>query len=598
MSTATIRQRIREHLPDAEVAHEPNPGPAGQDSLVLARNSALEVARFLRDDPELAFDYLSNAGGVDWLEREETETKTVTQTVDGEAKAVEEERKVTVPGYLEAVYHLYSTRHRTGPLVLRLRTEGREAGAELPSLTPLFRSAEFQEREIYDLYGIRFTGHPDLRRLLMWENFADHPMRKDYRPPDDYDYEPTPHGEVAERAAAFDPAAASAASATAAETETLSADAAPPTDAGLDELLEVSLGPQHPSTHGVFRMNATLDGETVTRLKPVFGYLHRNHEQIAEQGPYLASMPYTDRLDYFCALTNNWAYALSVEKLADIEVPERAEYIRVITAELTRVLNHTAFIGFYLSDLGAWGTTLMYAFREREKLLDLVESLTGSRMMANYMRFGGCRCDLPPGWLEAAQRIVDRYPRFLDEIEQLTASNEILMARSRDVGVVGPEAAVAAGLSGPVLRASGVNYDIRKVDRYGIYDRFKFRVPVGEVGDCYDRFMIRFLEIRESLDILKQALRDIPDGPVINPKVKARAFRPPAGEAYGRIEAPKGELGFYLISDKSPNPYRYRVRPPSLINLTLLEEMCLGARVADLMAILGSIDIVLGEIDR
>ena len=406
---------------------------------MLAHESAAEVVRFLRDDPELAFDYLSNASGVDWLDREVTETQTVTQTVDGEEKEVEEKTKTTVPGYLEAVYHLYSTRHRTGPLVLRLRTEGRAAGAKLPSLTPLFKSAEFQEREIYDLYGIHFTGHPDLRRLLMWENFADHPMRKDYRPPDDYDYEPTPHDEVAERAAAFDPAATHA-SATAAATETLAADAAPPLPSReSDELLEVSLGPQHPSTHGVFRMNVSLDGETVKRLKPVFGYLHRNHEQIAESTSYLASMPYTDRLDYFCALSNNWAYALSVEKLADIEVPERAEYIRVITAELTRVLNHTAFIGFYLSDLGGWGTALMYAFREREKLLDLFESLTGSRMMANYMRFGGCRCDLPPGWLETAQKIVDGYPRFLDEIEQLTVSNEILMARSRDVGMSAPK---------------------------------------------------------------------------------------------------------------------------------------------------------------
>jgi NADH-quinone oxidoreductase subunit D len=364
------------------------------------------------------------------------------------------------------------------------------------------------------------------------------------------------------------------------------------------ELLEVSMGPQHPSTHGVFRMDVALDGERVVRLKPVFGYLHRNHEKIAETVTYLASMPYTDRLDYFCSLTNNWAYALSVEKLAGLQVPERAEYIRVITAELTRLLNHTCLIGFLLQDMGASGTPLMYAFREREKILDLFESLTGARMMCNYMRFGGCRCELPPGWLNQARQVVANYPEFLEEFERLLAENEILMARTQGVGVLRPDLAVSASMSGPMLRACGVNYDLRKVDKYGIYDRFTFRVPLGDHGDVYDRYMIRLLEMRESVKILEQALRDIPEGPIMDPKAKIRGFRPKAGEAYGRIEAPKGELGFYLISDGSPNPYRYRVRPPSLINLTVLEDMCLGHTVADVVVILGSVDIVLGEVDR
>jgi NADH-quinone oxidoreductase subunit D len=364
------------------------------------------------------------------------------------------------------------------------------------------------------------------------------------------------------------------------------------------QLLEVSMGPQHPSTHGVFRMDVVLDGERVVKLKPVFGYLHRNHEKIAETITYLASIPYTDRLDYFCSLTNNWAYALSVEKLAGLQVPERAEYIRIITAELTRLLNHTCLVGFLLQDMGASGTPLMYAFREREKILDLFESLTGARMMCNYMRFGGCRCDLPVGWLDQAGRVAAEYPGFLDEFESLLTENEILVARTQHVGVLKPGLAVNAGISGPMLRACGVNYDIRKVDQYGIYDRFAFRVPLGEHGDVYDRYMVRLLEMRESLKILDRALRDIPSGPVIDPKAKIRGFRPKAGEAYGRIEAPKGELGFYLVSDGSPNPYRYRVRPPSLINLTVLEDMCLGQTVADVVVILGSVDIVLGEVDR
>ncbi len=363
-------------------------------------------------------------------------------------------------------------------------------------------------------------------------------------------------------------------------------------------LLEISMGPQHPSTHGVFRMNLTVDGETVVKLKPVFGYLHRNHEKIAETITYLSSIPYTDRLDYFCSLTNNWAYVHAVEKLAGITPPERAEYIRVIAAELTRLQNHTCLMGFLTQDLGAMGTPLMYAFREREKILDLFEALTGARMMCNYFRFGGCRLDLPSGWLDQVRLVLANYPKFLDEFDSLLTTNEILMARTQGVGVLPRELAINSSATGPILRASGVDYDLRKVDHYGIYDRFEFRVPLGDHGDCYDRFMIRLLEMRESLKILDAAVKSIPEGPVMDPKIKIRNFKPKPGEAYGRIETPKGELGFYLISDGSANPYRYRIRPPSLINLTALEDMCLGQKVADVVVILGSIDIVLGEVDR
>jgi NADH-quinone oxidoreductase subunit D len=365
-----------------------------------------------------------------------------------------------------------------------------------------------------------------------------------------------------------------------------------------DQLLHVSLGPQHPSTHGVFRVNVALDGETVVSLKPVFGYLHRNHEKIAEGITYLSSMPFTDRLDYICPLTNNWAYAQAVEKLAGIEVPERAEYMRVITAELTRLINHTAFVGFFLGDMGAWGTALMYAFREREKILDLFEDLTGARMMSNFMRFGGCRNDLPAGWAARASELVNGFPRFLDELENLITGNEVLLARTQNVGALPKQALINGGITGPMLRAAGVAYDIRKVEPYGIYERFEFRVPLGETGDCYDRLMIRFLELRESLAILRQALEQLPEGPYINPKSKVRNFKPPVGEAYARIEGPKGELGFHLISDGSANPFRYRIRPPSFINLTLIEDMCLGLDLADVVIILGSVDIVLGEVDR
>ena len=365
------------------------------------------------------------------------------------------------------------------------------------------------------------------------------------------------------------------------------------------QTLEVSIGPQHPSTHGVFRMDVVLDGEVVVKLKPVMGYLHRNHEQLAEKMPWIASMPYTDRLDYFCSMSNNWAYALAVEKLAGIQVPERAEYIRVIMAELTRLQNHAAAVGFLLSDCGAWFTPVLYAFRERERILDFFEAVSGSRMMCNYCRFGGVRVDLTEQTLAMARGIVERFPRFLDEFEKLMTENEVLMARTQRVGILPKALAIDASISGPMARASGVEYDIRKVDGYGVYPRFEFQVPVGETGDVYDRYMIRILEMRQAVKILQQALRDIPAGPFQNPAVKLRNFKIPAGDGYGRIESPKGELGFYLVADAAgKNPYRYHVRPPSFINLTILEDMCLGHKVADVVVILGSVDIVLGEVDR
>jgi NADH-quinone oxidoreductase subunit D/NADH-quinone oxidoreductase subunit C/D len=360
----------------------------------------------------------------------------------------------------------------------------------------------------------------------------------------------------------------------------------------------VNLGPQHPSTHGVFRMVARLDGETVLDLQPVMGYLHRNHEKIGERNTFLMNMPFTDRLDYFCSMSNNFGYALAVEKLMGIKPPERAEYIRVMMTELTRIVNHVAAIGFLLNDLGAFFTPILYALEERELILDIFEAVSGSRMMCNYYRFGGVARDLPEGTFEKIRALVfDRLPRKIDELDAFLTQNEIIRSRCEGVGVLTAEQAIAYSAAGPLLRASGVPYDTRRADPYSIYDRFDFDVAVRYHGDVYDRYLVRLDEIRQSLRILEQVVRELPDGPIQEGKPQYQV-RVPAGESYGRVEGPKGELGFYVVSNGKPNPWRYHVRAPSFINLTALGEMCKGNKIADAVIILGSIDIVLGELDR
>ncbi|ABU58177.1 MULTISPECIES: NADH-quinone oxidoreductase subunit D [Roseiflexus] len=368
--------------------------------------------------------------------------------------------------------------------------------------------------------------------------------------------------------------------------------------------LQINIGPQHPSTHGVFRMIVTVDGETIIDLKPVFGYLHRNHEQLAEVSTYIQSMPYTDRLDYFNSMANNHALALAVEKLAGISVPQRAEYIRVLMVELTRILNHASAVGFLLNDMGAWQTPLMFGMREREKILDLFEMASGARMMCNYFRFGGVWRDLPPEFIPQLKELMQGLPSFFDEFERLLRENEILLSRTVNVGILPKEVAVSYSVTGPVLRASGIPYDVRRAEPYSVYGDLDFDIPIGSVGDVYDRFLIRIEEMRQSYRILQQVIERLPDttGGHINPAManigKQKALRPPPGDAYARIESPKGELGFYLVSDGSERPYRYKVRAPSFINLTPLGDMCRGHKVADVVVILGSIDIVMGEVDR
>lgn len=358
----------------------------------------------------------------------------------------------------------------------------------------------------------------------------------------------------------------------------------------------INMGPQHPSTHGVFRMRVTFDGEVIVDMEPVFGYLHRGIEKLAEERTYTQVIPLTDRLDYVASMTNNHAYVLAVEKLAGITVPERAEYLRVIMDEMMRISSHLMAVGFLLNDMGAFFTPLMYMFREREKLLDLFEMVCGQRLTYNYMRIGGLSHDIPPEFLPALERFVQEMPHFIDEYDQLLAENEILLARTKGVGVLSRELAINASASGPVLRASGVSWDIRKADPYSVYDRFKFQVPIGTAGDIYDRYWVRIQEMRHSVRILEQAIKGLPSGEVMA-KVPP-LLRPPQGEAYAHIESPRGELGFYVVSDNSIAPYRLHIRAPTFINLTTLRDLVIGWKLADAVAVFGSIDIVLGEVDR
>ncbi len=362
------------------------------------------------------------------------------------------------------------------------------------------------------------------------------------------------------------------------------------------EPVTINLGPQHPSTHGVFRLRVTFDGEVVLDVEPVFGYMHRGTEKLAESRTYVQIVTLTDRMDWLASMSNNLAFVITVEKLAGIEVPERAEYIRVICAELQRIASHLMATGFLLNDLGAFATPLMYCFRERERILDLFEMLCGARITVSYMRPGGVLQDAPDDFWPALGRIIEDLPQYIDEMEDLVSGNEIVLSRTRDIGLLSDVQAINSSTSGPVLRASGVEWDVRKAAPYSVYDRLEFDVPIGAVGDTFDRYLVRIQEMRESIKIIRQCVDQIPDG-----SVRAKTLfnvRAPIGDAYAAIEGPKGELGFYIVSDGGIAPYRCKVRAPSFINLTTLRDLLVGWKMGDLITIFGSIDIVLGEVDR
>lgn len=553
----------------------------GYSGWILDNANLLKFATALRD--ELGYDYLSSVTAVDYLPE----------------------------GKMEVVYHVFKTTGGAG-VVFKIQVP-RADPMEVPSLVSIYPGAELQEREAWDLFGIKFTGHPDLRRILMWEGFAGHPMRKDWHEPY-FEEEAKPlksrwpdgrmimaesknlFGDNIAYPDGFNP-----------ESQTFDPEKAlyealrtyQKDEVGLDtDHIIVNMGPQHPSTHGVFRVAVVLDGEKIVNLKPVMGYLHRNHEKIGERNTFIMNMPYTDRLDYLSSMSNNFGYALAVEKLMNVKPTERAEYIRVMMAEMTRIASHLMAIGALLNDLGAYFTPMLYALEERELLLDIFEAVSGSRMMCNYFRFGGVARDLPEGTLQKIKGLFfERLPRKIEEIDRFLSENEIIRSRGIGQGVLTAEDAIKYSAAGPLLRASGIPYDVRRAEPYSIYDRFEFDVVVRTNGDIYDRLMVRFDEIRQSIRIVQQAVKQLPNGPVMALKPMYQVRVPP-GEAYGRVEGPKGELGFYVISNGKPTPWRYHVRAPSFINLTAFGPICIGLKVADVVAVLGSIDIVLGEVDR
>jgi NADH-quinone oxidoreductase subunit D len=362
-----------------------------------------------------------------------------------------------------------------------------------------------------------------------------------------------------------------------------------------DELV-INMGPQHPSTHGVLRVVLRLDGERVVDADVVIGYLHRGIEKLCENRDWGQIVLLTDRMDYVAAATNNLGYCETVEKMLSLEVPRRARYIRTILSELQRVASHLVWLGTHAMDIGAV-TVFLYCLRERELILDLFEEYCGARLTYNCMRVGGLPQDLPPGWDRKVRAICDIVDEKVLEYETLLTQNRIWLERTRNVGVISGADAIAIGLSGPPLRASGVFRDVRKDEPYAAYDELPFDVPLGSIGDTYDRYLVRLEEFRQSNRIIRQALDGLPEGPIVG-KVP-RLIKPPAGETYHAIESPKGELGFFIASDgKSLSPYRFRVRPPSFCNLQALPQLCRGHLVADVVALIGTIDIVLGEVDR
>ncbi|NTU59724.1 MAG: NADH-quinone oxidoreductase subunit B/C/D [Deltaproteobacteria bacterium] len=511
--------------------------------------------------------------------------------------AVDESARLDRSAYPDytLVYHLLSLEPASR---LRLKVGLRGADPEAPSVTGLWPSANWYEREVYDLFGIRFEGHPNLTRLLMPPDWVGHPLRKSFPG----------------RATQLPPY-------TRADAEALQ-----PRDAGellgedAEGRLVLNVGPHHVGTHGLLRLVVGLDGEEVRALVPEIGYHHRGAEKIGERQTWHQFIPYTDRVDYLAGAANNLSYVLSVEALAGVRVPERAQAIRVLLAELFRLSNHLVWFGTFAHDVGAM-TPTFYTFRERERILDLVELITGGRLHPAWLRIGGVREDLPDGWREALDAFVRDFPARLNEYEALVTKNPIFRRRTEGVGVLGLDEAVEWGVTGANLRACGLGWDLRRVFPYSGYERYDFDVPTADEGDCYARYRVRVEEMRQSLRILEQVARTLPGGPVVADALRVSvpprermlhdietlihhfvnvSSGPvvPRGELYHATESPRGEQGYYVVSDGRPSAYRMRIRTPGFAHVQALPLLSVGGSLSDLIAICGSVDYILPDVDR
>ena len=551
----------------------------------VAAERILDLTRFLHDAPDASFDHLTDICSVDYPEDRQR---------------------------FEVVYHLHSLSHHRR---LRVKTRLSEDDPTIASVTSVWKGAEFLEREVYDMMGIRFSGHPDLRRILLPEDYAEgYPLRKDFPTEgrgwrSQFEFIPRLDEPPVEQAESEIPEA---------QKEAFRAEA--PSDSRRREELLLNMGPQHPSTHGVLRIVLELDGERIVKATPDLGYLHRGVEKLCEGLAYMQIIPHTDRLDYVCAMANNYAYVRAVEKLLGISIPERAEYIRTIVAEMQRIVGHLFWLGTQALDIGAM-TVFFWTFRERETLLDMFEKLCGARLTLNYYRIGGVDSDFTPDLVLRLKTFLDTFPDKVKEYDSLIAANRIWLGRTKHVAVISAEDAISFGCTGPVLRGSGVAYDVRKYEPYGVYDKVDWEVPIGKNGDTYDRYWVRMEEMRQSARIIKQCLDQLPQGQIIAdapqyippPKplvmrdmeslihhfiIFTQGFKPPKAETYCATEAPKGELGFFIVSDGSARPYRLKIRAPSFVHMGAFDHMARGYLISDIITIFGTYDIVMGECDR
>jgi len=556
----------------AAVRHAFPPGsgveevPGGDLQTFRADRKVLPAfARHLKDDPALDCKLLSDVCGVDYPDREQR---------------------------FDVVYHLYSidNAHR-----IRVKVPVREDDAAVPSVVGVWKSADWFEREAFDMFGIRFEGHPNLKRILCHPAFHGHPLRKDYDPGQRWllregeQVAPSWADQVQEDEDHF-------------ETQVL------------------NLGPSHPATHGTLRAVVRLDGEVITQAEVEIGYLHRCFEKMAEQHTWNQVIPYTDRLNYCSAMMNGVGYALAVEKLVGVTAPPRAQTIRLILSELSRIMDHIVDIGANLNDLGAM-TPFLYMYEAREEIYSVLEACCGSRLTMSYVRIGGLSFDVPEDFDASVRYLLKRIPQLLDDMERLITDNRIFRERTEGIGAMSAADAVDWGWTGPCLRASGVAYDIRKAHPYLGYETYDFKVPISHAGDTYARYLVRVEEMRQSLEIVEQALARLVPGPIIvddhrvalppkeevytemesliwHFKLVMEGMKAPRGEVYGYTEAANGELGFYIVSDGGGSPYRIKVRPPCFAIFQAFEHMLPGHMVSDAVAILGSMNVIAGELDR